>query len=238
MGVARNNGKKRETTRVVTDNLGNKDQLFRPDKGQSGEKRLNNACLTRSYKKLSNSLENLSQDPRSKNRIYEVQRQAVKVSRPYAKTNECNFKKCPSTPDLTCNTEHIAGHQNIMKKTHEKIIPKESSENDKKDEVVRRRPRKAIPKSRPRSEVREKEVWIDGDKRRPLSYIEGTKEQSSYMQTCRPQVGPSYTRPLLSGLVWQQSSGLFARWKEVFLILTKDCVRSHKISSAKSSQFG
>ena len=186
--VARNNGKKRETTRAVTDKLGNKDQVFRADNEKSGEKRLNNACLTRSYKKLSNSLENLNQDPRSKNRIYEVQRQVVKVSRPYAKANECNLKKCPSTPDLTCNIEQITGHHNAMKKTHEKNIPKESSENDKKDEVVRRRPRKVIPKSRPRSEVREKEVWIDGDKRRPLSYIEGTKEQSSYLQTCRPPV--------------------------------------------------
>ena len=52
------------------------------------------------------------------------------------------------------------------------------------------------------------------------------------------QATPSLPRPLLSGLVWQQSSGLFARWKEVFLILTKDCMRCHKISSAKSSQFG
>ena len=44
--------------------------------------------------------------------------------------------------------------------------------------------------------------------------------------------------PLLSGLVWQQGSGLFARWKEVFLLLTKDCVRCYKVSSAKLSQFG
>ena len=28
-----------------------------------------------------------------------------------------------------------------------------------------------------------------------------------------------------TGLVWQQTSGLFSRWKEVFLILTKDCLR-------------
>ena len=36
---------------------------------------------------------------------------------------------------------------------------------------------------------------------------------------------PSLPRPLLSGLVWHQTSGLFSRWKEVFLILTKDCLR-------------
>ena len=66
---------------------------------------------------------------------------------------------------------------------------------------------------------------------------------------------PSLPRPLLSGLVWHQTSGLFSRWKEVFLILTKDCLRSeffysaerihflpcrcHKIAgSAKTAQFG
>ena len=77
---------------------------------------------------------------------------------------------------------------------------------------------------------------------------------------------PSLPRPLLSGLVWHQTSGLFSRWKEVFLILTKDSLRwwwilslwhdpimtfywdkihnfpsarCHKISgSAKSAQFG
>ena len=52
------------------------------------------------------------------------------------------------------------------------------------------------------------------------------------------QVLPSLPQPLLSGLVWYQTSGLFVRWKEVFLILTKDSVRCYKISSAKLSQFG
>ena len=47
--------------------------------------------------------------------------------------------------------------------------------------VVRRRPRKTIQKIRPKSEVREskeEEVLIDRDRRRPLSYIEGTKEKN------------------------------------------------------------
>ena len=50
---------------------------------------------------------------------------------------------------------------------------------------------------------------------------------------------PSLPRPVLSGLVWHQTSGLFSRWKEVFVILTRDCIRCHKISgSAKNAQFG
>ena len=46
---------------------------------------------------------------------------------------------------------------------------------------------------------------------------------------------PSLPRPLLSGLVWHQTSGLFSRWKEVFLILTKDCLRSGFLLRPKAS---
>ena len=116
-------------------------------------------------------------------------------------------------------------------------IQNESAQKENSEAVVRR-PRKTIQKIRPKSEVREKEVWIDGNRRRPLSYIEGTKEKDFLIHTTKKPVAPSLPRPLLSGLVWQQGSGLFARWKEVFLILNKDCVRCPKISSAKSSQFG
>ena len=50
---------------------------------------------------------------------------------------------------------------------------------------------------------------------------------------------PSLPRPVLSGLVWHQTSGLFSRWREVFVILTRDCIRCHKISgSSKNAQFG
>jgi hypothetical protein len=57
--------------------------------------------------------------------------------------------------------------------------------------VVKRGPRKTNQKIRPKSEVRERsegEVWIDGDSRRPLSYIEGTKEKDFYIQSCRKPV--------------------------------------------------
>jgi len=115
------------------------------------------------------------------------------------------------------------------------------------EQVVRRRQRK-VQRPRPRSEIREKtcdETWIDGGReRRPASYIDtGRAEKDYYVQTCKKPAGdtkqPSLPRPVLSGLVWHQNSGLFSRWREVFMILTRDCLRCHKISgSAKTAQFG
>ena len=62
---------------------------------------------------------------------------------------------------------------------------------DNAETFVRRRPRKTIQKIRPKSEVREREeeeVWIDRIRRRPLSYVEGTKEKDFYIQTCKKPV--------------------------------------------------
>ena len=59
--------------------------------------------------------------------------------------------------------------------------------------IVRRRPRKT-QKTRPKSEVREKteEGWAGRERRRPLSYIEGSKEKDFYIQTCRKPVNMIY----------------------------------------------
>ena len=55
--------------------------------------------------------------------------------------------------------------------------------------VVRRRP-KRTQKTRPKSEIREKteEDLTGRERRRPLSYIEGSKEKDFYIQTCRKPV--------------------------------------------------
>ena len=60
--------------------------------------------------------------------------------------------------------------------------------------VVRRRPRKT-QKTRPRSEVREKteEGFAGRERRRPLSYIEGSKEKDFYIQTCKKPVNMIFT---------------------------------------------
>jgi len=151
------------------------------------------------------------------------------------------LKKSPSTPNL--NWRYAVTEDSIM-----------AAGGQEQEVVVKRRPKK-IQRARPRSEFRERgseETWIDGQRdKRPRSYIDVEKgEKDYYIQTRRKPVTPepnrwigsnlpSLPRPLLSGLVWHQTSGLFSRWKEVFLILTKDSLRCHKISgSAKSAQFG
>ena len=70
-------------------------------------------------------------------------------------------------------------------------IAGQTQRKENSETVVRRRPRKTIQKIRPKSEVREsreEDVLIDGDRRRPLSYIEGTKEKEFYIQTCKKPV--------------------------------------------------
>jgi len=87
---------------------------------------------------------------------------------------------------------------------------------------VKMRQKRARPSAgRPKSEVREEPVREAV--RRPLSYIE---------------TSPSLPSPLLKGLVWQQGSGIFSRWRERFLVLTKDCIRCHKKSSSSCSEYG
>ena len=56
--------------------------------------------------------------------------------------------------------------------------------------VVRRRPKKT-QKIRPKSEVREKteeDSGVGRDRRRPLSYVEGTRGKDFYVQTCNKPV--------------------------------------------------
>ena len=88
----------------------------------------------------------------------------------------------------TCLTDQIKKYQ---KNTEHKSGETQKETSEKDEFIVKRRPRKPVQKIRPKSEVREsrgKEVWIDGDRRRPLSYIEGTKEQNTYIQTRKKPV--------------------------------------------------
>ena len=76
----------------------------------------------------------------------------------------------------TCLTEEMKKYQKYTGHSEEEIR-RESAEKENSGAVVRRRPRKTIQKIRPMSEVREKEVLLDADRRRPLSYIEGKKRE-------------------------------------------------------------
>ena len=39
---------------------------------------------------------------------------------------------------------------------------------------------------------------------------------------------------LLSGVIWHQATGLFSKWREVFLILNRDSLRWHQIQKTAS----
>ena len=164
---------------------------------------------------LSSSMEQLNQ-------------QRVTMSRFY-KEGESLKHKSPSTPNLNWR-QAVAAGPGLMIHNSGQAATEQSG--------VRRRPKKAGGRVRPRSEVREGggAPGEEGgeERRRPASYVDsGSKEKDFYLQTCsKPgEAGggvhrsraavPGLPAPLLSGLVWQQASGLFARWREVFLVLTK-----------------
>jgi hypothetical protein len=166
-------------------------------------------CQIRSCAKLSTSLENLEQPKPSGDRLYCAQEPVCKVPRSYLRHREGFTKKWPSTPNLNTSSE-----QNWRYWMMEKTIPNmhlkktglteqmnkyqkysgqsagQTQRQENSETVVRRRPRKTIQKIRPKSEVRERkeEEDIDRDRRRPLSYIEGTKEKDFYIQTCKKPV--------------------------------------------------
>ena len=46
--------------------------------------------------------------------------------------------------------------------------------------------------------------------------------------------GSSLPQTILSGVVWQNSPGIFNKWKQVFLILTRDTIKWHHIQKTSS----
>ena len=128
----------------------------------------------------------------------------LKVPRSETNYVDERIKKWPSTPNLNIDSENNWRYL-MMEKTLPNTEMKKTclTEQMKKYEeypgqcavvennevIVRRRPRKT-QKTRPKSEVREKteEGWAGRERRRPLSYIEGSKEKDFYIQTCRKPV--------------------------------------------------
>ena len=100
---------------------------------------------------------------------------------------------------------------------------------------VKMRVKRQVREGRPGSEVREGRCGEDQVAARPLSCIEGAQQKEQYRRCRADQVSLLLPRPLLSGLVWNQAAGLFARWREVFLVLTKDSVRWHTIDKTSKA---
>ena len=175
--------KSRQCTKLTTNTVA------KSCKSKSTERSVTNPCLGRSYNKLSTSLEHLGQHK------YEAQGHMAKVPKSCVRHSEKTIKTCTSTPDLTISntknwrywmmektvprTEHIKKYQKYRVHTEEER-QRESAEKENSDAIVRRRPRKTIQKIRPKSEVREKEVLIGQERRRPLSYIDGFFRSSPF----------------------------------------------------------
>ena len=100
---------------------------------------------------------------------------------------------------------------------------------------VKLRVKRQVREGRPGSEVREGRTGEELVGGRPLSCIEGAHQKEQYRRCRADQVSLLLPRPLLSGLVWNQAAGLFAKWREVFLVLTKDSVRWHTIDKTSKA---